>query len=71
MGSVVLSALHGPLRSGFADASHVGWWIVAGCGAGVLALGVITTSRRAKRTAERTATRIPAHAGARNDVDLV
>jgi MFS family permease len=53
MGSVVLSALHGPLRSGFAHASHVGWWIVAGCGAGVLALGVITTSRRAKNTAER------------------
>ena len=71
MGSVVLSALHGPLRSGFADASHVGWWIVAGCGAAVLALGVITTSRRAKRTAERTASRIPAHSGARNDVDLV
>jgi EmrB/QacA subfamily drug resistance transporter len=71
MGSVVLSALHGPLRSGFADASHVSWWIVAGCGAGVLALGVITTSRRAKRTAERTASRIPAHTGARNDVDLV
>jgi MFS family permease len=71
MGSVVLSALHGPLRSGFADASHVGWWIVAGCGAGVLALGVITTSRRATRTAERTASRIPARTSARNDVDLV
>jgi hypothetical protein len=49
----------------------VGWWIVAGCGAGVLALGVITTGRPAKRTAERTASRIPAHTGTRNDVDLV
>ena len=36
MGSAVLSALHGPLRLGFAGASHVGWWIIAGCGAGLV-----------------------------------
>ena len=32
MGSAVLSALHRPMRPGFTAASHVGWWIVGGCG---------------------------------------
>jgi hypothetical protein len=58
MGSAVLSALHGPLRLGFADASHVGWWIIAGCGAVVLLLAIITTGRWAKATAERAASQI-------------
>ena len=44
-GSAVLSALHGPLRTGFAGPSHVGWWITAGCGAMVLLLAIITTGR--------------------------
>jgi hypothetical protein len=34
------------------------WWIVTGCGAAVLLLGIITTGRRAKATAERAASRI-------------
>jgi EmrB/QacA subfamily drug resistance transporter len=55
LGSVVLSALHGPVRSGFAGASHTGWWIVAGCGATVLLAGLISTSRWADATAKRTA----------------
>ena len=55
MGSAVLSALHGPVRADFAEASHVGWWIVAGCGAAILLAGIISTSRWAKATAERTA----------------
>lgn len=58
MGSVVLSALHGPLRLGFADASQVGWWIVAGCGATVFLVAITTTSRWAQATAERAASRI-------------
>jgi EmrB/QacA subfamily drug resistance transporter len=58
MGSAVLSALHGPLRPGFAGASHVGWWITAGCGATVLLLAIITTGRWAQATAERVASRI-------------
>jgi len=58
MGSAVLSALHGPLRTGFAGASHVGWWIIAGCGAAILLLAIITTGRWAKATAERTAGRL-------------
>jgi hypothetical protein len=30
VGAAVTSALHGPLRAGFTEASHVGWWIIAG-----------------------------------------
>jgi EmrB/QacA subfamily drug resistance transporter len=55
MGSAVLSALHGSFLAGFTRASHVGWWIIAGCGAAVLLLAIITTGRWATATAERTA----------------
>jgi EmrB/QacA subfamily drug resistance transporter len=54
-GSAALSALHGPFRLGFADASHVGWWIITGCGAAILLLGLVTSGRWARGTAERTA----------------
>ena len=57
-GSAVLSALHGPLRLGFANASHVGWWILAGCGVAILLLGLATSGRWARGTAERTADRL-------------
>ncbi len=55
VGSAVLSALQGPFRLGFAEASHVGWWIVAGCGLAVLLLGILTSGRWANETAARTA----------------
>jgi EmrB/QacA subfamily drug resistance transporter len=55
LGSVALSALHGPFRAGFAQASHVGWWIIAACGAAILVLGLVTSGRWARTTAERTA----------------
>jgi EmrB/QacA subfamily drug resistance transporter len=55
MGSAVISAMTGPLRLGFASASHVGWWIIAGCGASVLSVGLLTSGRWARRTADRTA----------------
>src|ERR1022692_4258660 len=55
VGSAVLSAMTGPLRTGFASASHVGWWIIAGCGASVLSVGLLTSGRWARRTADRTA----------------
>jgi len=57
-GSTAVSALHGPFRLGFAEASHVGWWIIAGCGVAITALGLITTSRWARATAEQTAERL-------------
>jgi EmrB/QacA subfamily drug resistance transporter len=55
IGSAVVSALLGPLRTGFVQASHVGWWLIVGCGAAVFVLGLITTDARARRTAQRVA----------------
>ncbi len=55
VGAAVTSAMHGLLRVNFAQASHVGWWIIAGCGAAVLLLGLVTTGRWALGTAARTA----------------
>jgi EmrB/QacA subfamily drug resistance transporter len=58
VGSAVTSALHGPLRAGFAQASHVGWWIIAACGGLVLLAGLATSGPWARATAERTAGRL-------------
>jgi EmrB/QacA subfamily drug resistance transporter len=58
VGSAVTSSLAGPLRVVFAQASHVGWWIVTGCGAAVLAVGMLTSGRWAGATAARTADRL-------------
>jgi EmrB/QacA subfamily drug resistance transporter len=58
MGSVVISALTGPLRLGFARASHIGFWVIAGCGVIVLGLGLVSSSAWANRSAERTAARL-------------
>ncbi len=57
-GSALASALHGPLRTGFVQASHLGWLIIAGFGALVLATGLATTGRWARATAARTAARL-------------
>jgi hypothetical protein len=55
IGSVVVSALAGPLRTGLPLASHVGWWIVTGCGGAVLVLGLVSSGTWARGTAQRTA----------------
>jgi EmrB/QacA subfamily drug resistance transporter len=55
IGSVVVSALVGSFRTGFPAASHTGWWIVTACGAAVGVLGLLTTGRWARGTAQRTA----------------
>jgi EmrB/QacA subfamily drug resistance transporter len=60
VGSAVISVLAGPLRTGFAEASHVGWWIITGCGLAVLVLGLLTSGRWARGTAARTADRLRA-----------
>jgi hypothetical protein len=57
-GSAALSALHGSLPLGFAEASHVGWWIIAGCGAATAVVGLISTGRWARNTAERGASQL-------------
>ncbi len=43
------------MQAGLATASHAAWWILAGCGAVVLLLGFVATSRWAIATAQRTA----------------
>jgi EmrB/QacA subfamily drug resistance transporter len=53
IGAVVASRLVGPAAADFALASRVGWWIILGCGAAVLGLGLLTTGRWARGTAER------------------
>ena len=57
IGSVVVTALAGPLQDRVRPASHVGWWVTVGCGALVLLLGLVTTGAWARRTAERVATK--------------
>jgi EmrB/QacA subfamily drug resistance transporter len=58
IGSATISALHGPFRLNFAEASHVGWWIVTGCGLAVLLIGLLVSGSWARGTAQRTAQRL-------------
>jgi EmrB/QacA subfamily drug resistance transporter len=55
VGAVTTAGVGASFSSGFAQASHVGWWIVTGCGAAVFVLGLATTTRWARATAARTA----------------
>ncbi|MGA2209461.1 MAG: DHA2 family efflux MFS transporter permease subunit [Acidimicrobiales bacterium] len=56
VGATAAAALAGGrFAQGFAVATHAGWWLVTGCGAFVLGLGLLTTTPWALRTAERTA----------------
>ncbi len=50
VGTVVTSAVVGPMATGFAPASHAGWWIITGLGLVVLVLGVVTTTPWARAT---------------------
>jgi EmrB/QacA subfamily drug resistance transporter len=55
IGSAVTSHVHGSVTEGFAAATHVGWWIMFGCGLAVVVLAVVTTGRWARATSSRTA----------------
>jgi len=57
VGSVVTARRAGSLETSLSAASHIGGWIITGCGACVLATGILTTTRWARATAERTASR--------------
>jgi MFS family permease len=67
IGAAVASVMASMFGSSFAAASHVGWWIIAGCGLVVLVLGVVSTSAWARDTAAevvaRTAEPEPAPVG--------
>ncbi|MCS0601418.1 MFS transporter [Streptomyces sp. LP11] len=47
-------------RDSFVSAARPGWWILTACGLAVLVLGLLTSGRWARRTAERTAERLQA-----------
>jgi EmrB/QacA subfamily drug resistance transporter len=58
VGALVTSkvgAVAGKVNLDFAVASRAGWWVLAGCGAVVLILGMVVTSQRARSSARRTA----------------
>jgi hypothetical protein len=56
--AVIGSAVGIGAAAGFARASHTGWWIIAGCGAAVFGIGLLTTGPWARRTADETAARL-------------
>ena len=58
VGAFVTRTLGGGLHVDFAAASHAGWWTLTGCGAAVLVLGLVATSRRGRSSAQRTATEL-------------
>ena len=55
LGSLVVSRVVGPLDTGFAAASRPAWIVISICGVLVFTLGLISTTRWAGQTAERTA----------------
>ncbi|MGH3190383.1 MAG: MFS transporter [Streptosporangiaceae bacterium] len=59
-GAILAANLHGPLAARFVPASHADWLLLAACGAAVLVLGLVSTSRWALMTATRTAARYEA-----------
>jgi Na+/melibiose symporter-like transporter len=60
LGSIVTAHTHGPTPAEFTAASHLGWWILVGCGALIAALGVLATTARSAATAVRVAATFPA-----------
>ena len=54
-GSILAANLHGPLRARFVPASHADWLLLAGCGAAIMVLALVTNGRWAQQTAARTA----------------
>jgi EmrB/QacA subfamily drug resistance transporter len=55
VGSLVTASLQKGAHVNFAVASRAGWWVLAGCGAVILILGLVATTPWAKATAQRTA----------------
>jgi EmrB/QacA subfamily drug resistance transporter len=55
VGSLVSRSLGTAAHTDFALASRAGWWVLAGCGAVVLVLGLVASTPWARATARRTA----------------
>ncbi|WP_203594174.1 MFS transporter, partial [Streptomyces sp. SID9124] len=63
IGAVLAAGMGGAAGSagsadGFVAASRPGWWVVTGCGLAVLIVGALSSGRRARETARRTAERL-------------
>jgi lysylphosphatidylglycerol synthetase-like protein (DUF2156 family) len=58
VGAVAGGTAAASLGKGFAAATHPGWWIVAALGLVIIALGYLTTTSWARRTARATAQRL-------------
>ena len=57
IGAIAGGTLSGAIMPSFAGATHAGWWVIAGLGAVNLAVGWLTTTKWASRTARATAER--------------
>jgi EmrB/QacA subfamily drug resistance transporter len=55
IGSILGTAVSAHIGVELTSASHVAWWVIAGCGALVLVLSALTTGPWARRTARRCA----------------
>lgn len=58
VGAVVSGGAGAAIRTEFAPASHVGWWIVSSCAAAVLVLALVSTGRWAAASARHVAGRL-------------
>jgi MFS family permease len=63
-GSLAGAGIESAHRPDFAAATHVVFWVIAGLGAGIVVLGLASTGRRAKASAERVAALLDAPADA-------
>jgi EmrB/QacA subfamily drug resistance transporter len=57
IGAIAAGGVSGAIGRDFAAATHPAWWIIAGLGGAILVLGLLTTTRWADETAQRTAER--------------
>jgi EmrB/QacA subfamily drug resistance transporter len=51
VGTIAVPAAGAAAHAGFAEASHAGWWLLTACGVAVVALGLLSTTPWARRTA--------------------
>jgi EmrB/QacA subfamily drug resistance transporter len=65
-GSILGVAAGSGIGAHLASASHPAWWLVAGCGASVLALGAASTGAWGQRTARRCAEQLEQEAAAQS-----
>jgi high-affinity Fe2+/Pb2+ permease len=64
-GSILGAAAGSGIAAHLTAASHPAWWLIAGCGASVLALGAASTGSWGQRTARRCAEQLEQETAAR------